>query len=107
MDEDVLAAIVRHHEAEAARGVVPFHHAIEGLRGSATLATAIARMRPRCLRRGGIDVDHGDRRSPLGALSAIECDCGTFRCLTETGALEHRQRQEYVAAPVRRDDEAK
>ena len=42
MDEDVLAAVIGQDEAEAARRVVPFDHAVEQLGGPATATAAMA-----------------------------------------------------------------
>src|SRR5665213_2426538 len=118
MDEDVLGAVIRQDETEAARRVVPFYDAVKRLgRASAHIfhaaahaavlarpEAAFARRVRRCGR--GVEVEHLRGGTALGALHPFEGDAGTVRRLAEAGTFEHRQRQEDVTRPVIRHDEA-
>src|SRR5689334_13899361 len=126
MDKNVLAAVIGQDEAEAARWIVPFDDAVHRFGRAATAATAaivvavaialpIALPRrteavfprcPRCCRRE-VKLDHRGDGAALGPLRPIEDDRRSIRQLAMAGALQHRERQEHVAAAVIGNDEAK
>src|SRR5579872_2358513 len=116
MDEDILAAIIREDEAEAARRIVPFDDAVKGDGGPAgrfarrplplpavplpaipfpgATAETLAPRWPSPFawgaRRegGGVEIEDLADRAPFGALGPFEGDAGAIRCFGKTGAFQ-------------------